>query len=607
MSVHFGSFTLDLSSRQLLRGAEVIHLSPKAFQLLAILIEGRPKAIAKSELQQQLWPSTFVAETNLATLIAEVRAALTDDSRKPQFIRTVYGFGYAFSGEACEGSEGTPTAVPTKPKRRLTSLSMLSIVVLSTTMSMKSSHSVPVRAHRTIDSIAILPFKVSSPIAADEYFGAGIADVVTARLSNVREMTVRPTSAVARYGAKGQDPVAAGEQLRVDAILDGTVRRAGNRIRVSVQLFTIRDRRTLWGQTFDANFTEAFKVEDSIAESVASALALKLTHEEFRLLRKRHTDDSEAYRLYVIGQYHLTRLSGTGWKESIPYFEAAIRQDPSYALAYAGLSQAYAKQGIFNDSAPAALWEKAEAAAQRALALDEELSEAHMMMGLVRMQREWNWQVAEDEFKRAIELNASNGLAHRFYAMLLESKGRFDDAIVQRKRALQLDPLSLPVNRELAFTYYLARRYDDAIRQQRLVLELDPNFLQALVGIGQPLVAQDRTDEAIASYRKALSIDGNFVPAKGWLARTEARMGHLQEAQRLLTELQALGRERYVSPYNLAAIHVALGETENAFTHLELAAEQRSTNVLHLAVDPAFDSLHSHERYKALVRRIGLN
>lgn len=604
MSIRFGAFTLDLSSRQLLKGDEVLHLSPKGFQLLTLLIERRPTAVAKSDLQEAIWPATFVTESNLATLIAELRTALGDDPRKPQFIRTLYGFGYAFSGQASEVD--APSAPPVTSHRPMR-LAVLSAAICLASLSMKSSHPDVSAPRHVVDSIAILPFKVSSSLAADEYLGVGIADVITTRLSNVREMSVRPTSAVARFGNKGQDPLSAGERLGVDAVLDGTVRRSGNRIRVSVQLFTVRNSRSVWGHTFDENFTETFKLEDAIAGSVASALQLKLTRAESRLLAKRNTEDSDAYRSYVIGRYQLTKTPDTGWKESIPYFEAAIRQDPSYALAYAGLANAYTKQAIFNDSAPSALWQKASDAAQQALALDDELSEAHDMMGVVHMDSAWNWRAAEEEFKRAIDLNPSNGLAHRHYAMLLESTARFDDAVVERKRAIELDPLSPAVNRELAFTYYLSRRYDDAIRQQRLVLAMDPNFLGALIGIGQPLVAQERFDEAITSYTKALAIDPQSLAAKGWLARANARAGHDEEARRLLSELEARAKSKYVSPYYLAAIYLALGRKDDALNQLDIAADQHSNNVLRVAVEPAFDSVRSHPRYIALVHRIGLN
>ena len=604
MSIRFGAFTLDPSSRQLLRGEEVIHLSPKGFQLLTLLIERRPTAVAKSDLQEAIWPATFVTESNLASLIAELRTALADDPRKPQFIRTLYGFGYAFSGEASEMD--APSAPPVISHRRMR-LAVLSATICLASLAMKSSHPDASAPRHVIDSIAILPFKVSSSLAADEYLGLGIADVITTRLSNVREMSVRPTSSVARYGNKGQDPLSAGERLGVDAVLDGTVRRSGNRIRVSVQLFTIRDSRPVWGHTFDENFTETFKLEDAIAGSVASALELKLTRAESRLLAKRNTEDSDAYRSYVIGRYQLVKTPDTGWKESIPYFEAAIRQDPSYALAYAGLANAYIKQAIFNDSVPSALWQKAADAAQRALALDDELSEAHDMIAVVHMTNDWNWRGAEEDFKRAISLNPSNSLAHRHYAMLLESTARFDEAVIERKRAIDLDPLSPAVNRELAFTYYLGRRYDDAIRQQRLVLAMDPNFLGALIGMGQPLVAQQRFDEAIASYTKALAIDPQSLPAKVWLARAEALAGRHEDARRMLAELEVRAKSKYIPPYHLATIYLALGQKEEALNQLEIAADQHSMNVLRVAAEPAFDAVRSDRRYIALVHRIGLD
>lgn len=609
MPIHFGNFALDLSTRELLAGAEPIHISPKAFQLLTILIQRRPDAISKKDLQDEIWPSTFVVETNLATLVAELREALVDDPRKPRFIRTVYGFGYAFCREASEEIAGAPVASiqsQRKPPPRLGPFSLLSIFVMTSALSVTTSYTGSTQ-QRDIGSIAILPFKVASPLASDEYFGLGIADVITTRLSNVRRITVRPTSAVGNYAAKGQDPVAAGRELQVDAVLDGTVRRVGSRIRVSVRLFAMRDKRAVWGETFDEDFTEAFKVEDSVADSIVTALALKLSSDEHRLLEKRRTDDSEAYRLYITGRYHLLKNQNAGWKESIPYFEAAVREDPSYALAYSGLSDAYSKQGIGNDAVPIIFWKKAEETARHALVLDEELSEAHSALGLVRMVQDRDWQSAEQEFRRALDLNPSNGLAHRYFAMLLQVKGRFDEAIAERQRARQLDPLSIAVNRELAFTYYLARRYDDAIRQQKLVLDLDPNYYAALIGIGQPLVAQNRTAEAIAFYYRAMAVNPDDLRASVWLARTKALTGDREEARRTVNELERRVRDKYVSPYHLAIIYNALGEREKAFQLLELAADQRSNNVLNVAVEPAFDALRRYPRYNALLRRLRLD
>jgi DNA-binding winged helix-turn-helix (wHTH) protein/TolB-like protein/Flp pilus assembly protein TadD len=451
-------------------------------------------------------------------------------------------------------------------------------------------------------SIAVLPFKLLGNEASDEYLGSGMADALITKLSNIHQISVRPTSAVMKYAARqNTDPLAAGRELGVDSVLEGTIQRAGDRVRVTVQLTSVRESKPLWAHSFDERFTDIFTVQDSISAQVAEALTLKLTGEEQRLLAKRYTDNVEAYQSYLRGRYFISKRNEEGLRRGIAYFTEAIEKEPDYALAYAGLSDAYSVLGFyeFGTLAPEENYQRAKAAAIRALELDETLAEAHASLALAKVDADHDAAGAEREYKRAIELNPNYATAHHWYSDFLAAMDRQDEAMAEIKRAIELDPLSLVINVTMGERLFYTRRYDEALAQLRRTLELDESFGLTHYLLGLTLEQKGMYDEAIASFNRARELSGDTPLIKAALGHTFAVAGKRSEAQRLLIELKELSRHREVSPYDIATIYTGLGERTQAFEWLQKLYKTQTRHML--KSDPRMDSLRTDPRYQELI------
>src|SRR2546428_1645310 len=395
MPTHFGEFTLDESRRQVFRAGEALRLSPKAFQLLSILIQESPRAISKNDLNERLWPGTFVTEGNLTTLVGELRSALGDDSLEPRFIRTLYGFGYAFA------------AAPHRKRWRSVHISVAALIAAAAVIVLLSLRSsvAPQPSSAPIRSIAILPFDASGSAPSDQHLGLGLPDLLITRLTNVRQLVIRPTSAIREYAGRQIDSREAGRKLKVDAVLEGSIRTTSDRVRVTVQLLNVHEQKPIWADQFDQKRTEMFALEDDISARVAEALMMRLTPNEKSQLAKRYTENAEAYELYTQGRYELERQRREGRfehrKRAAELFEKAARIDPTYALAWAGVAQVYATQGEITvrhtGVPPRVAFEKAEAAVRKALQLDPDLSEAHCAAGAIKMNWDLDYAAAEQD------------------------------------------------------------------------------------------------------------------------------------------------------------------------------------------------------------------
>ena len=646
----FGQFRLDPQERLLFRDGEPVPLTPKAFDMLMALVENSGRLVEKEELMRRLWPDSFVEEGSLAQNVSLLRKALGESSDGQKFIETVPRRGYRFitgvrgvqgdaelivqeqtGGVAVEDHNepdisesnvastqaGTREALHSgrpvnriwrqKPKQAVLIAALTLTVVVVAFWYFLISNTNEQDAGRDIKSIAVLPFKSLSADGADEYLGVGIAETLTTRLGSLKLLTVRPTSAVFKYADSQKETAVAGKELKVDSVLEGSIRRFGDRLRVTVRLVRVSDVSLLWAEHFDENFTDIFKVEDSISRKVAEALALKLSGEEQRRLTKRYTDNAEAYQLYLKGRFFWNKRTDDGFKLGIAQFTQAVEKDPGYALAYAGLSDSYTGLTFYNFAAPTEAMPKAKDAATHALAIDSTLAEAHASLAHVKVNYDWEWSDAEKEFKLAIELKPDYATAHQWYAIhYLTPTGQFEKAIQEMKRALDLEPTSLVMNTFWGATLYFAGRYDEAIDQCLKTIEMDPNFAVAHWHLGLAYEQKDRFDDAITEFQKAITLSGNSPLMIATLGRAYAKAGKRNEANRVLDELQKLSAIRYVSSLELAAIYAALGESEQAFQRLETAYKERSFHLINLGVRPEFGPLRTDPRFKDLVRRIGL-
>jgi DNA-binding winged helix-turn-helix (wHTH) protein/TolB-like protein/Flp pilus assembly protein TadD len=450
-------------------------------------------------------------------------------------------------------------------------------------------------------SIAVLPFRPIGMTASDEYLGLGMADALITKLSNIRQISVRPTSAVIKFAGDAKtDPVSAGRELNVDSVLEGSIQRAGDRMRVTVQLISVRESRPLWAHSFDERLTDIFTVQDSISAQVAEALTLKLTGEEQRLLAKRYTENVEAYQSYLRGRYFWNKRNEESLNRSITYFNEAIDRDHAYALAYAGLADAHSVIGFyqFGKLPPAESFQKAKTAALKALELDETLAEAHASLALSVGDVDNDDRAAEREFKRAIELNPNYATAHHWYSDFLAVTGRPAEAMAEIKRALELDPLSLVINATLGERLSQERRYDEAIAQLRKTLEMDANFGPAHYLLGLALEQKGRYEEAITELDKARTLSGNNPWMVSALGHTLALAGKRDEAQRVLTELRGLSKSRYVTPYDYAVVYQGLGQPEQAVEWLRKLHRDKVERAI--KNDPRMDALQQDARFRKL-------
>jgi eukaryotic-like serine/threonine-protein kinase len=456
-------------------------------------------------------------------------------------------------------------------------------------------------------SVAVLPFENMSADPENEYFSDGITDDIIAQLSKISALKVISRTSSMQYKKTNKKIATIAEELGVAAILEGSVRRAGPRVRIVVHLVDPKSEKHLWGETFDRQLTDVFEVQSEVAQQITGALAVALSPEEKQRVEKKATGDAEAYNLYLLGRFHVNKWSEANVLKAIDHFQGAIEKDPGYALAYAGMADAYELLSIGLSSRPAMEnLAQAKSMALKALELDDTLAEAHTSLAYARWLGDLDWSTAEREFKRALELKSSYVPAHQWYAEYLAALGRHDEALTEIKRAQQLDPLAVPVNRAVGWVLYFARRYDQSVEELQKALAMDAEFLGARLVLWWVQVAKGATEEAIADIRKEIERPGSGTVKKLMLAYACAAAGKKEEATGLLWEVDA----KLVAEDRLALLStfplVALGKTDRAFQQLERAYEHREPGLMFLKVAPWLDALRGDPRYNVLAEKLRL-
>jgi serine/threonine-protein kinase len=456
-------------------------------------------------------------------------------------------------------------------------------------------------------SVAVLPFLNLSTDPENEFFADGITEDVTAQLSKIRSLKVISRTSVMPFKKREQSLREIGAKLDVATLLEGSVRRAGSRVRIVAQLIDAETDRHLWAQTYDRDLTDIFAIQSEVALQIASALEAELSSEEKRRVRKLPTDNLEAYRLYVIGQQCLTRWTQDGIDKGIDYLEQAVALDPTYALAYTALGYVYTDIGLGVAGALPAdeAFRRARSAVARALEIDPGLAEAHAVLGYLKLACDFDWQGSEIELKRAIELNPNSGNAYDYYGLLLAALERYDEALVMQQRAHELDPL---VHRgiDLATTFLRAGRYDEALATVNRVLDVDPHFALGHATLGWVYLLKGQPGQGTAELQKAVSLSPDSTLYLGQLGEAFGMAGRTEEAREVLRRLDELSTQRYVSPYHKAYTYTGLGEHERALDFLERAYEERTGAVFGIKGSFLFTPLRSHPRFIALLRKMNL-
>lgn len=581
----FGRFRLDLNERALFDGEDMVSLPPKLFDTLVILVEYKGRVVEKEELMQRVWPDSFVEENNINKNIYALRKLFGEDQ---DFIETIPKRGYRFVAKVSEG-----WSVPDE-------------IIVKTRTTGRLIIEEELEPEPKPKTIAVLPFKTFGSNGSSDHLGLGLADALITRLGNAQQITVRPTSSIVKYNNVDQDLFRIGQELRVDAILEGSIRRLEPRIRVTVQLVNIKDEITLWAGKFDESFTDIFTVEDMISERVADALTLSLSGKERALLTKHHTENIEAYEWLLKGIYQVNRYTPEALGKAIEAFTEATLKDPNYALAFSWLSGCSSLIYFRNISAPPAkeVALKAKLYAEKALSLDDSLAEAHVVYLAAMLYHDFNFSGVEKEIDRVVAMNPKGPPAHRWCGIFLGARGRFAEALQVMQQACDADPLSSIGNLGKGNIYFYMREYDKAIEAFAKTLEIEPSSWEARLGLAAIYAIKGQYSQALAELDKPFIIDeARKMAIRGFIY---AKSGDDGQARRILEVLQARAAQDYVNPREMATLHAALGEADQAFIWIEKAYEERYPWLISLNVDFWTEPLRSDPRFTDLLHRIGL-
>jgi serine/threonine-protein kinase len=466
---------------------------------------------------------------------------------------------------------------------------------------------VPLAGKADRRSIAVLPFVNSSADPENEYFSDGMTDELITALTKVEGLQVASRTSVFALKNLREDVRTLGARLNVSTVLDGTVRQSGNRVRITVQLSSVEEGRTLWSERYDREISDVFAIQDEIAGTIVRTLRSTLLGDLGDPTPVRYRSNVRAYSLYLKGRFWWNRRTQAGIKEGIRYFEEAIAEDPSYALAYSGLADSYALDLDYRGAPVFEGMQRAKAEARKAIELDETLAEAHTSLGWVTFIYDWDWPGAEREFRRAIELNPRYPVARQWYSWFLAAMGRFEEGLTQGRTAIELDPASVSIRRSMGWLQYYARDYEGALDNLRRALGLNPTAEETHRLLGLVYLQQGLYDEATASFKEALANAEHDALAFAGLGHVAARRGRIDEARAVLAELDERARSRYVSPVAQAGLYVTLGDVDQAFAWLEKAYRDRRGWLAYLKIEPMLDPLRSDPRFPGLLERMRLS
>jgi TolB-like protein/DNA-binding winged helix-turn-helix (wHTH) protein/Flp pilus assembly protein TadD len=612
----FGEFRLDPANQTLLRSGVPVPLTPKVFNTLVLLVEHAGQLVHKDEFMRQLWPETFVEDAALAENISRLRRALGEADGE-QLIVTVPKRGYRFvAGVKTIAAPGVPEleAPATRPMwRSLRTVLLAAGVLLAVGLAYlylgrmtRTSRGPDV----TIHSLAVLPLENLSHDQDQEYFADGMTDELITQLAKITALRVISRTSVMRFKGTRKPLAEIAHELNVDAVVEGTVARSAERVRVAAKVIQVEPEKDLWAERYDRLLGDIVILQGELAREISQAIRVKLTPQERTRLVDVHPVDHEAYEAFLKGRFYWSKRTEEATKKAIDYFERAIARDPNYALAYTGLADSHISlalaEALQEVVPPNEAFPRARLAVNRALETDDTLAEAHASLGHIKFQYDRDWAGAEREFKRAIELNPNYANAHHWYALSLMWMGRLDEALREIRRARELDPLSLVINANLGFVLAGARRYDEGIEQCRATLDMDSNFAQAHYRLGQIYVLRGMNKDAIPELEKAIALSGGSPRATAELGLAYGLLGNKGQALKLVRALNEDSRRRYVSPFNLAVIYGAVGENELTLKWLEKAYEERSPSLSLLKLSPAFNGVRLEPRFVNLVHRIGL-
>jgi len=623
----FGDFEFDPASGELHKDGAKVRLQEQPFQILTLLLKRAGEVVTREEVRQALWPGdTFVDfDVGLNSAIKRLRDALSDSADNPRFVETLPRRGYRFVApiETSPGPAPPALEAPLRPASphdeseaparqagvRLRSWGAAVAVAAAVLMAGLAATgkwprlrgqlaSVPIR------SLAVLPFENLSGDAEQDYFADGMTDSLITSLAQVHALRVISRTSVMQYRRANKALPRIAEELDVDAVVEGTVSRAGDRVRITAQLIQATTDRHLWAQSYEREARDVLSLQREVAAAIAQAVEVKLQPDEkVRMTRAPAPVQPEAYEAYLKGRLYWSKRSPETSLKAVAYFQQAIDRDPAYAPAYSGLSDTYRAFDVQGLAPPRECMPKAEEAARKALALDDTLAEAHASLAGVLYRYDWDWRGAEREFQLSLELEPSYAEGHRAYAVYLMTVRRHEEALAEARRARELSPLSLVINTELGMALVRLGRYDEAIEQLRKTLEIDPKFFRAYQTMAMAYEGKGDWPRALETLEKRPG--GGQGRTNPWLGYAYGVTGRRREALEILARLEQRSHEQYVSPQSPAIIHLGLGNTDEAMAWLEKAYDARAFEVLGFS-GPLFDRLSGDARFQDLLRRMRL-
>lgn len=626
---HFADFTLDQSRYRLQRGERILRLEKRPMELLILLVERRGELVSREEIADRLWGKDVFLDVDrsINTAISKVRVALRDDPDKPRFVETVVGKGYRFAASVICNGDSNPQAQPLSVSAQVASsptalsigekaasmrlrllLGGVAVLALFTVaLVLSRGGGAKGRGQPAIKSLAVLPLKNLSGDPTQEYLADGMTEALIGRLSAIHGLRVISRTSVMHFKDTQLSVPEIARALHVDAIVEGSVIREGSRIRVHAQLIRAATDEHFWSEAYDRELRDVLALQSDVAQSIARKVEVTVTGEEHERLTVVRPISPEVYENYLKGRFALAKSNNrTKAEESIPYFNEAIRKDPTFALSYMGLADAYSDLGtVFIGGIAKNERPKAILAARKALELDPELVEAHVLLAKMA-QEQWRWAEAEAEYRRALELSPNNAAAYSAFAFWLVSQGRTEEAVTSCRRARELDPLAASGS-DLAWMLFYARRYDDAVQELRSVLAVTPDDAFALWILGFALIANHHPQEAVPVLEKGVSASDRSPAIVGLLVHAYAQVGRRADALRLLEELKRRKQTGYVPAAAFVKAYLGLGEYDRAFFWLEEAYKEQSNLLQFLKVHPIFDPVRDDPRFANLLRRVGLD
>jgi|HubBroStandDraft_4_1064222.scaffolds.fasta_scaffold35644_2 TolB-like protein/DNA-binding winged helix-turn-helix (wHTH) protein/Tfp pilus assembly protein PilF len=622
--IRFGVFEVDLQASELRKQGIKVKLQQQPFELLAMLLEHPGEVVTREEIQKRLWPAdTFVDfDRGLNRATNRLRESLGDDAESPRFIETLPRRGYRFiapvvkSDESGHVAELVPPQADTVPTngspyspgydRVRLRIGFVTALVAIALLTVAAWFAFFRPRHGAIESVAVLPFSNGSSDSNAEYLSDGITESLINNLSQLPNLRVMARSTVFRYKANDADPQKIGNDLHVQAVLSGRLLQQGNVLIIQAELMDVKTGVQLWGGQFNRSAEDVLALQDDLSREIAEKLRVKLTGEQKQRLARRNTEDAEAYRFYLKGRYYWNKRSPEGMQKAASYFQQAIDKDPGYALAYAGLADTYVYLSFFNMVAPRDAMPRAKAAAAKALEIDDHLAEAHVSLGYMSYAYDWDWPAAGRHFDQALALDPAYTRAHIFYPFYLSSRGQSQEAVTVAKSALDLDPASPSLSHSLAVQFYLTRQFDQAIEQCRKTLEMDPNFAVAYAVLGQTYLAKGMNSEAAPVLEKYSALSQGSVDSLALLGYSQARRGEKSQALRTIDELKETSKNSFVPAFYFALVYAALEDKDQAFMWLEKGYDERFARFAYLKLEALWDPLRSDERFRDLVRRVGI-